>query len=116
MIAKGVCGMFDKNPCCHCKNSAFRGTCYCSDKARYETGHGYREEVDRRVMANTVTVRWIDGYLEEFKAEEVRFGSDLLWMRLESGANRHIPLRSVRWFGMTKESHQRETCSEDTRR
>ena len=57
-------------------------------------------------MINTVTVRWHDGYLEEFKAMEVRFGCDLLWMRLEDGKNRHIPLRSVRWFGLSKESHQ----------
>ena len=55
---------------------------------------------------NTVTVRWFDGYIEEFEATEVRFGSDLLWMRLRNGKNRHIPLRSVRWFGMTIESHQ----------
>ena len=59
-------------------------------------------------MANTVTVRWFDGYMEEFKATEVRFGSDLLWMRLEDGKNRHIPLRQVRWFGMTQESHQKD--------
>lgn len=56
---------------------------------------------------NVVTVRWFDGYLEEFEATEVRFGSDLLWMRLLNGHNRHIPLRQVRWFGMTIESHQK---------
>ena len=55
---------------------------------------------------NTVTVRWHDGYMETFRATEVRFGSDLLWMRLEDGNNRHIPLRSVRWFGTSIESHQ----------
>lgn len=55
---------------------------------------------------NTVTVRWFDGYMEVFDATEVRFGSDLLWMRLKDGNNRHIPLRQVRWFGMSKESHQ----------
>lgn len=55
---------------------------------------------------NKVTVRWFDGYLEEFEAEEVRFGSDLLFIRLEDGRNRHIPLRQVRWFGLSKESHQ----------
>jgi len=55
---------------------------------------------------NTVTVRWHDGYMETFRATEVRFGSDLLWMRLEDGTNRHIPLRSVRWFGTSIESHQ----------
>ncbi len=42
---------------------------------------------------NTVTVRWFDGYMEVFEATEVRFGSDLLWMRLKDGNNRHIPLR-----------------------
>lgn len=55
---------------------------------------------------NLITVRWHDGYMEEFEAEEVRFGSDLLWIRLMDGRNRHIPLRSVRWFGMSQESHQ----------
>jgi hypothetical protein len=53
-----------------------------------------------------VTVRWHDGYLENFEATEVRFGSDLLWMRLTSEQNRHIPLRSVRWFSQTPESHE----------
>lgn len=65
-------------------------------------------------MINIVTVRWHDGYLEEFEATEVRFGCDLLWMRLENGKNRHIPLRSVRWFGMSQESHQAETPKEET--
>ncbi len=55
---------------------------------------------------NTVTVRWFDGYMEVFEDSEVRFGSDLLWMRLKDGNNRHIPLRQVRWFGMSEESHQ----------
>lgn len=55
---------------------------------------------------NTVTVRWFDGYMEVFEATEVRFGSDLLWMRLKDGNNRHIPLRQVRWFGMSEESRQ----------
>lgn len=54
----------------------------------------------------TVNVRWHDGYLEVFLAQEVRFGSDLLWMRLDNGGNRHIPLRSVRWFSVTPESHE----------
>jgi hypothetical protein len=54
---------------------------------------------------NLISVRWWDGYLEEFQAEEVRFGSDLLWMRLTNGSNRHIPLRMVRWFSLSQESH-----------
>ena len=59
-------------------------------------------------MNNKVTVRWFDGYMEEFEATEVRFGSDLLFIRLSNGKNRHIPLRNVRWFGMSQESHQKE--------
>lgn len=61
----------------------------------------------RTRKVNVVTVRWFDSYLEEFEATEVRFGSDILFLRLVDGKNRHIPLRNVRWFGMTKESHQR---------
>ena len=53
-----------------------------------------------------VNVRWHDGMLEDFEATEVRFGSDLLWLKLKAGANRHIPLRSVRWFSLTPESHE----------
>lgn len=58
-----------------------------------------------------VSVRWFDGYLEEFTASEVRFGCDLLWMRLVNGANRHIPLRTVRWFSVTPESHAKGSQS-----
>ncbi len=54
-----------------------------------------------------VSVRWWDGYLEEFEATETRSGSDLLWMRLANGSNRHIPLRQVRWFSLDPESHAR---------
>lgn len=63
------------------------------------------------MKSNIVTVRWFDGYMEEFEATEVRFGSDLLWMRLSSGVNRHIPLRQVRWFGTSEESHQTQEVS-----
>jgi len=53
-----------------------------------------------------VNVRWFDGYLETFECEEVRFGGYLLWMRLTSGKNRHIPLWQVRWYSTTPESHE----------
>jgi len=53
-----------------------------------------------------VNVRWFDGYLEEFEATEVRFGSDLLWMHLKNGSNRHVPLRQVRWYSVSPESHE----------
>lgn len=59
-------------------------------------------------MCNIVSVRWFDGYMEEFEATEVRFGCDLLFLRLADGKNRHVPLRHVRWFGMSIESHQGE--------
>lgn len=56
---------------------------------------------------SSVNVRWHDGYLETFEdVTEARFGSDLLWLRLATGQNRHIPLRSVRWFSLGKESHE----------
>lgn len=59
----------------------------------------------------TVNVRWFDGYLETFECSEVRFGSDLLWMRLSDRKNRHIPLRNVRWFSSTPESHEPDSKS-----
>jgi hypothetical protein len=60
-----------------------------------------------------VNVRWYDGYLEKFDCTEVRFGSDLLWMKLKSGSNRHIPLRGVRWFSTNPESHEFTGINED---
>lgn len=53
-----------------------------------------------------VNVRWNDGYLETFECLEVRFGSDLLWLKLCNNRNRHIPLRQVRWFSTDPESHE----------
>lgn len=63
----------------------------------------------KNMKINVVTVRWFDGYKEDFRCTEIRFGSDLLWMRLEDGTNRHISLRQVRWFGTSIESHQYAT-------
>jgi len=53
-----------------------------------------------------VNVRWFDGYYESFDCTEVRFGLDLLWMKLTDNKNRHIPLRNVRWFSVTPESRE----------
>jgi hypothetical protein len=54
-----------------------------------------------------VNVRWFDGYLETFyDVSDVRFGSDLLWLVFTDKRNRHIPLRSVRWFSLSQESHE----------
>lgn len=71
-----------------------------------QSGKTGRQAESDKQKVNVVTVRWWDGYKEDFRATEIRFGSDLLWMRLEDGANRHIPLRQVRWFGTSIESHQ----------
>lgn len=49
---------------------------------------------------NIVTVRWLDGHMEVFKATEVSLGSDFLWMCLLNGSNRSIPFSKVsewRW-------------------
>lgn len=55
----------------------------------------------------TVNIRWFDGYLETFyEVTDVRHGSDLLWLVLATGQNRHIPLRQVRWFGLGVETHE----------
>ena len=54
-----------------------------------------------------VTVRWFDGYMEEYECDDVRFGCDLLWMKLTNKQNRHIPLRCVRWFSVYPESHEK---------
>jgi len=56
----------------------------------------------------TVWVRWHDGYLESFDCEKVRHGADLLWLELNTGRNRHIPLRSVRWFAVNPTTRERD--------
>lgn len=54
-----------------------------------------------------VTVRWLDGYMEQFEATEVRAGCALLWVRQTDGSERSIPLiGNVRWFSRSVESHQ----------
>ncbi len=53
-----------------------------------------------------VNVRWFDGYLEAFECSHVRQGGDILWMRLNDGGNRTIPLERVRWFSTDPESHE----------
>jgi hypothetical protein len=58
------------------------------------------------IIMKRVTVRWYDGYMESFECEEVRFCSDLLWMHLKDGKNRHIPLGHVRWYALYPESHE----------
>jgi len=75
-------------------------------KVYLENEKEYEDIIMEEKKINIVTVRWWDGYKEDFRVTEIRFGSDLLWMRLEDGNNRHIPLRMVRWFGTSIESHQ----------
>ena len=94
----------------HC-NEKSKGCSECNEQHKQlanwlEELKNYKKLAVDTDKINLVTVRWNDGYLEPFRATEVRFGSDLLWMRLEDGNNRHIPLRQVRWFGTSIESHQ----------
>jgi len=56
--------------------------------------------------SSLVNVRWFDGYLEVFECKKVRFGSHLLWLKLSSGKNRHIPLANVRWFSTDPDSKE----------
>ncbi len=74
-------------------------------KRSLKIGKNFREECKMDDIIN-VSVRWNDGYLEQFICTEVRFGSDLLWMKLTTKQNRHIPLRQVRWFSVYPESHE----------
>lgn len=61
------------------------------------------DETDKDIV---VYVRWFDGYLESFRAKQIRFGESLLWMRLKDGKNRHIPVHKVRWYSVYPESHE----------
>jgi hypothetical protein len=49
-----------------------------------------------------IKVRWWDGYYEEFKAKRARSGAYILWIELDDGSDRWIPLTQVRWFGGLK--------------
>lgn len=60
-----------------------------------------------------VSVRWWDGYIEKFECSKVRFGISLLWMRLTTGQNRHLPLWMIRWYSVNPESHENITQEEE---
>lgn len=77
-------------------------------KALQAENRELRYQLENKRAVNTVNVRWFDGYLETFDATEVRFGNTYLWLRLTDGQNRHIPLREVRWFSLSKESHAKQ--------
>jgi ribosomal protein S8 len=49
-----------------------------------------------------IKVRWFDGYIEEFDAEDARSGAYILWIKLKTGEDRWIPLSQVRWFSGLK--------------
>jgi hypothetical protein len=54
-----------------------------------------------------ISVRWWGGYLEEFECIDVRFGSDLLWLKLSEDQSRHISIRKVMWYSLNRESHEK---------
>ena len=93
----------------------YESTALCSNKEKEKTKMLDEDDIKTQAVVipstSEVTVRWHDGYKEKFtRVNEVRFGSDLLWISLydKNGnlKNRHIPLRSVRWFGLSEESHE----------
>ena len=49
-------------------------------------------------MLKTLSVRWFDGYYEQFTASEIRNGGYMLWCKLPDSQERWIPLTQVRWF------------------
>lgn len=55
-----------------------------------------------------ITVRWMDGDIEEFEAQDkVRLSTALLFFKLnKTGMNRHIPLSNVRWYSIYPETHE----------
>lgn len=62
-----------------------------------------RDETDRDFV---VAIRWLDGYLESFRARQIRISESLIWLRLKDGKNRNIPLMNVRWYSVYPESHE----------
>ena len=96
--------------CKHCnktQNEDILDSCKLCGYRRFDDDTNAVQFTDESAFAMIkVNVRWWDGYLETFECSEVRFGSDLLWMRLSDGKNRHIPLRQVRWFSINPESHE----------
>lgn len=54
-----------------------------------------------------VNVRWLDGYLETFyDVSDARASGDILSLIFTDKRNRQIPLRSVRWYSLSQESHE----------
>jgi len=72
---------------------------YCEEKPEAEFVGG----PDKPVTVGKVEVRWFDGYKEVFNATHARVGDSHLWMRLEDGDTRWIPLQRVRWHSGVEE-------------
>ena len=49
-------------------------------------------------LMQLVTVRWHDGFKKSYEVMDYQFGSDYLWVKLATGAEKWIPTRSVRWI------------------
>lgn len=71
---------------------------YSLGKESHQSAAATAEDMEIMRCDTLVTVEWMDTYVEKFAATEVRYGCDLLWMRLKNGQNRHIPLREVAEF------------------
>ena len=67
-----------------------------------------KDTIDETDSEYVIYVRWLDGYFESFGVKQIRISETLIWMRLEGGNNRNIPLRNVRWYSVYPESHEEE--------
>lgn len=51
-----------------------------------------------------VTVRWLDGFVENFECSEMRFSPGFIWLVLSIGVSRWIPTQNVRAFSVDPDS------------
>ncbi len=59
-----------------------------------------------KIKANSITIRWWDGFKRTYNITEFEPGCDYLWISGAEG-DRWIPTRMVRWF--SPDANQRPT-------
>ena len=57
-----------------------------------------------------VGIEWLDGLQEYFECTRVQLleHSRILWMRLETGHDRRVPMMGVRWFSVEEKGGSSE--------
>ena len=55
-----------------------------------------------KIKADTIIVRWWDGFKRTYDISEYEPGCDYLWINLSDGSERWIPTRMMRWFSPLK--------------